>query len=45
MTKPQIAIYDAITDKTEVREMTDEEYADYILVESNQPTPDGTFNE
>jgi hypothetical protein len=42
MMKPEITIHDAITGETEVREMTDEEYAELLAsgwTESTEETP------
>jgi hypothetical protein len=35
---PEITIYDALTGITETREMTDEEYANFLEVTSATPT-------
>lgn len=39
--RPEITIYDCITDETVVREMTEEEYANYeAVIADAQPLPD-----
>jgi len=37
MSKPEITTYDTLTGLTEVREMTDQEYADWLKETENAP--------